>query len=221
MYLVRLTPKQQKKRAFQHPMLDNLRQYNPENDADLIARSVEGDQSAKQELFETHLIIVAWLVSRYLGNWPTTAQFLDDMVSEATMAIWEQIETLDKIIEGEHLRSKMILLCRKRIEQFLNNNMYIVNASLTTNQRRLRDGKNMEAHMAVDVGKHENSLTYVNDDEEVIDAIDVFEKLYETDSEEIVDLVYQALHCKHGIYEQDLSERQKERVHELASIMSH
>lgn len=220
MYLVRLTPKQKKRRAFQHPLMNNLPKYNPEKDSELISAAVNGNEEAKQELFDTHLIIGAWLISRYLGNWPVTVNFTDDMVSEVMLAIWEQINALDREIEGEHLRSKMILLCKKRIESFLNNNMYIVNASLSTNQIRIQNGEEIEAKMSVDIDSHVNRFTYDNDDISVIDAVDVFEKLYEADSEEIIDLVYQALHDTHGIYENNLSRRQKERIRELAQIMA-
>ena len=220
MLLVRLTDRQQKRRAFTHPLMQNLPKFDPENDEGLICRAVAGDVEAQEELFNTHLIIGAWLISRYLGNWSDADRFLDDMVSECVLAIWEQVSGLTEGFDGNHMRHRMVLLIKKRIESFLNNNMYIVNASLSTNQKRLQQNKPIEAAEAVEFSPVHDGLVYDNADVCIVDAVDSFERLYEADSEEIIDLVYQALQNKHGIYESNLSKKQKEKIRELAKLIS-
>lgn len=90
-----------------------------------------------KQLFETDkgtvfLGYIRWIVGRYLKYFPQTERFLDDMVSEAALAMCECI-ALD--LSYNETKRKIDKKVRYKIEKFLNDNRSLVRSSLSTNKR--------------------------------------------------------------------------------------
>jgi len=94
-----------------------------------------------KKLFDTDKDVVflgyiRWLVGRYLKYYPATDRFIDDMVMEATLAVYECIELG---LNYEDTKKKLDVKARYKIEKFLNDNRSMVRSSLSTNKRAQRN----------------------------------------------------------------------------------
>lgn len=226
--IIHLKSWQKKRFKFHHPLLDTCRPIPEDTVPSLVGKVLAGDKEARQELIMGHLILVKWLVGRYLYHWRETRRFQDDICSEGVAAVVEYVDqiTADR---KDDFRAVLVVKIKFAIEVYLNDMRTLVSASRATNFRRLKDGElpeyhyhtQLEGHSASEDGAAEYSnreaSTY-DDTPEYIDLLDSLERLKEIDSEEMVDMVLLVLEQQHQLLEEDLTERERELIHRLSSI---
>ena len=207
MNLVHLTSQQTKRRRFRHPLLDSTEDI----DAEVLAKQIEfyiatRSKQAKDDLIMGNLILVKWVVGRYLYHWPETRPYDDDMVSEGFTAVTTIVSELDEVVPPHELRAMMVARIKWKIEEWLNNNRSIVRASLRTNWNRLSEGRELEYVNSVPLdenllpGELDENLTCVD----VLDSLDALDAI---DKEEFIDVVLLMLERYPQILESEIPDR--------------
>ena len=215
MNLIHLTSQQTKRRNFDHPLLD----YSTECDGEVLDQLIAffvttRSKQSYDDLILGNLILVKWVVGRYLHHWPESRPFAEDMASEGIVAVTTIVNELVTVVPAAQLRAMMVHRIKRKIEEFLNDNRSIVNASLRTNQSRLREGRELEAIVPVQLderlvaGRRDENL--VN-----IDILDNFAALDSIDKEEFIDIVLLMLERYPQVLESELPERIKTLVESI------
>ena len=134
----------------------------------------------------------AYLVRNYVNNIAGASRYEDDLVSVAALSL---VEFINRIHEVEfetafHFRCLASLTQRNVMSKFLNDNLHIVRASLRTNTRRLKEGLPQEKHIAAPLeGAAFNQHSSYNTDIDLVDTLDSWEWVQESDKEELYELV--------------------------------
>ena len=143
MKIIRLSRGQTKWTAVNSPIFDHIRVRTDEENAALVkAFSITRSDELREELIFSNLHLVQHTVGRYLCNWPETKRWKDDIVSVGLETLIQQIDK----INGEHperFRGKVIIHMKCKIERYINDARTQVAASLSTNYRRIKNGRPM------------------------------------------------------------------------------
>lgn len=143
MKIIRLSRGQVKWSAVNNPIFDFIRvRTDTENSTLVSAFAITRSEELRAELIFSNLHLVQHTVGRYLANWPETKRWKDDMVSVGVETLIKQIDKIDGAFP-DRFRGKTVLHIKSQIEMHLNDIRTAVSASLSTNYRRLRDGKPM------------------------------------------------------------------------------
>lgn len=224
--IIHLTARQKNRLPFAHPLLDNRdAELTADEMEPLVARHLTGDRSATEALILGNLVLVKWLVGRYLFHWPESRRFEDDICSEGIMAVTAGIQEIDGPVGAGTIRAILVVKIKSAIEEYLNDFRSPVHASLSTNYRRVRQGRdpeyqytetltgNYELHERahLDVGVYDDTPAY-------IDVLDSLEHLRAVDSEEMVDMILLAIEQQHNLLEEDLTDRERKLIAALSSI---
>lgn len=215
MNLIHLTSQQTRSRKFEHPLLD----YSVDADAEVVAKLIEfylktRSKQAYDDLILGNLILVKWIVGRYLHHWPESRPYEDDMASEGITAVTSIINELDGPISPSELRAMMVVRIKREIEVYLNDNRSLVRAGISTNFSRLKHGKELEYANSVSLdeklvhGQLDENLTCID----VLDSLDALDCI---DKEEFVDLVLLMLERHPQILESEAPERIKNLIEQI------
>ena len=126
---------------FDHPLLDDVtKSYDRGKLDDLAWRVVEGEDP--EELVLALRSCLKLLVGRFLGNWPESASYVEDMVSEG----FSEIVRLCSDIPEDLLAMKSIFRITDNrvqygIEKMLNSSRSLASASPRTQLKRIKRGR--------------------------------------------------------------------------------
>ena len=215
MNLIHLTSQQTRCKSFDHPLLE----YSTDVNAEVLDKLVEfyiktRSKQAYDDLILGNLILVKWVVGRYLHHWPESRPYADDMASEGIMAVTEIVAGLDETIKSSELRAVMVVRIKRAIEFYLNDNRSIVRAGLSTNFSRLKAGQELEYANSVSLdeklvdGQLDESFAAID----VLDSLDALDCI---DKEEFVDLVLLMLERHPQILESEAPERVKNLIERI------
>lgn len=229
--VIHLSNRQRNRLPFQHELLDGVDELAEESFAPLVERHIAGDRRATDELIMGNLVLVKWLVGRYLYHWPETRRFSDDICSEGIAAVTEFFNKLKQPAEATSLKAILVVKIKSSIETLINDLRSPIHASLRTNFRRAASGENPEYYYAgaierdghgKDVLDHGQfgSLGRFDDTPEYIDVLDSLERLKEVDGEEMVDLVLLAIESQHNMAEADLTDDMRRLIKALADAVT-
>lgn len=217
MNVIHLTSKQKTRMPFNHPLLDNAKDLEETEIPALLFRHFKGDSQATQSLVLGNLGLVRAIVGRFLYHWPDSRRFEDDMVSEGFTALIQVLEDLT-LRKQHHLRPMMVMRIKLNIEVMLNDLRSHAAASLRTNFKRLKAGKAPEYIFAGQLNESTDAPAGSDSGELCVDVLDCLERLQEVDSEEMVDLVLNALEQFHRIKESDLLPQDMELLLKLTKL---
>ena len=180
--MVRLQPGQRRGAPVHHPLLKDLPKPLPKEQVEvLLARILEGDIEARNELILAHLPMLSHTVGRYLYNWPLTRRFLDEMVSAGVLGMTKAAADITEEALAEKTVGVIILgYIRKYIEEEVARLRGIVPASVRTNQRRVAAG--LEPIFGETVGDLtsqgvEDSHYYMEEGFEIFDVLEAVNQL--------------------------------------------
>lgn len=162
--VIRLRPWQKKFMDFRHELLDTS------NDYKLTDEQFAGADRHAQIL--SRMWVVRRVVGRFLYHWPVTEIWLDDMASVGL----EVISEFEDLTQEKPLLNQLIY----SIELMLNDSRSLVRASLITNRRRERDGRELE------YGEME-SLHNVGEEDDDLRQAELLDELTPEDREKYVD----------------------------------
>lgn len=217
MNVIHLTKRQKKRSAFEHPLLGDAKDLDQKQLVPLLERHFKGDLVATQDIVMGSRGLVRAVVGRFLYHWPETRRFEEDMVSEGFTALVQIMETLTLAKQG-HLRPMMVMKIKLNIEIMLNDMRSQMSASLSTNFQRLKDKRAPEYIYAGQLTEDNNAVGAFDAGPTYVDIMDSLERLQEVDSEEMVDLVLNALEEFHRIKESDLSSKDTELLLKLTKL---
>src|SRR3989304_8858033 len=189
MNLIHLTSQQNKRRNFDHPLLDECKDFTVEViDGQIEFYIATRNKQAFDDLVLGNLILVKWVVGRYLHHWPESRPYEDDMASEGICAVTSIVAELHEVILVGQLRAIMVARIKHQIEEFLNNNRSLVRASLRTNRNRRKQGRELEYTNSVTL---DEKLVYGSRDEGLVcvDILDSYDIIDSIDKEEFIDIV--------------------------------
>lgn len=218
MNLIHLTSRQTKQAKFNHPLLENSKEL----EADVLDKLIEfyiasHDKTAFDDLILGNLILVKWVVGRFLYHWPESREFEDDMASEGIVAITEIVTGLTEVLPGVQLRAMIVARVKGKIERYLNDNRSLVRASTRTNQRRFREGKDLEYTNTVQLD--ERAVSALDDNLAAIDILDSLDSIESIDNEELIDAVMLAIEHHPQLLESELSLPLKELIERIVKAL--
>jgi len=92
---VHLRSYHRKVKKFKHPLLDGVKPITEERAAELVEQYLDLPNKANQALLIVGLLsALRHLIGRYIGNWPATRPYLDDMIGEGLLSIVKTVNTL-------------------------------------------------------------------------------------------------------------------------------
>lgn len=125
-----------------NPVFQHKKYLSDEDNKKIVsAFAILRSQELRDELFFSNLHLVEHTVGRYLANWPETRRWKDDMVSVGIQTLLERIDKIDP--NRSNFRANTVNHLKSQIEMYLNKQRTSIHASLSTNYRRLREGKPM------------------------------------------------------------------------------
>lgn len=140
MHLIRLLPSQQRVKKLKHPAFKDVVSFSFKELEVITQERLNGRPS--KPLILALRSTARYLVGRYLWHYPATCRFLDEMVSEALLAITMMVNSLerDMLIDSniQKIASKRI---RYRIEDMLNNLQGFASPSMTRQKQIIREGQ--------------------------------------------------------------------------------
>ncbi len=224
--IIHLTGRQKNRLPFSHPVLDcREHELTVDEIGPLVERHLKGDAAATEALILGNLVLVKWLVGRYLFHWPESRRFEDEICSEGLVAVTEGIREIDGPVGAGAIRAVLVVKIKSAIETFLNDFRSPIHASLSTNWRRVRQGRDPEYQYTEAVGvtpesggSVRNDVGVYDDTPAYVDVLDSLERLREVDSEEMVDMVLLAIEQQHRLLESDLTDEERKLIAALASI---
>jgi len=141
MKLIRLHKRQRASSRVCNPIFDNLLiKTDAENFLLLQKYLTTRSAVVREEIVLSNLHLVRHTVGRYLFHWAETKRWEDDMVSVGLLTLMQSIEKME-IKQSSYFRPWTVCRLKHDIETYLNKSRCSVSASLSTNYRRLRDGK--------------------------------------------------------------------------------
>lgn len=143
MRIVRLSKGQTRWSAVDSPIFEHKLFIEDEENCKILEKYLKNkDQETKDQVFFSNIHLIEHTVGRYLANWPETRRWKEDMVSVGVVTLLTRIEkvTEDKI---KNFRANTVMHLKSQIEMFINRQITSVSASLSTNYRRLREGKDL------------------------------------------------------------------------------
>jgi hypothetical protein len=125
---------------FDHPLLDDvIKSYDSDKLDDLAWQVVKGDDP--EELVLALRSCLKLLVGRFLGNWPESAPYVDDMVSEGFTEIVRLCNNIPEDLLIEKSMFKIVVYrAQQGIERMLNKIRSLATASHTTQWKRIAQG---------------------------------------------------------------------------------
>ncbi len=210
---------------FDHPLLDDvIKSYNRGKLNTLAWQVVEGEDP--EELVMALRSCLKLLVGRFLGNWPESAPYVDDMVSEGLSEI---VRLCNDIPEDLLAKKSIFKIADSRaqygIEKMLNNSRSLSSASPRTQMTRIGRGEDplyvqSVSDTLLSTPEDETAFHPVEDgDEKIREILEVIRMLKPADEidEKILDPLYwdmsdAELAMKSGISPQAIRKR-KLRLH--------
>lgn len=154
MKIIRLSRNQVRWVAVNNPIFDHKVVKTDEENKELVDSYIEtGCPKLREQLILCNLHLVEHTVGRYLANWPETIRWKDDMVSVGLTTLILQVDKINTSTIAEFFRAKTVLHLKNQIEMALNDSRTSVSASLSTNYRRVRDGKPMASVPEISLDK--------------------------------------------------------------------
>lgn len=119
--LVHLRSYHRKVKKFKHPLLDGVKPITEELADELVSKYIDNPCARTRSLLIMGLLsALRHLIGRYLGNWPATRPYLDDMVSEGLLSIVKTVNTLDtETLAGRSILHVATMRATKSIEALL------------------------------------------------------------------------------------------------------
>ena len=215
MNLIHLTSQQTKRRNFDHPLLD----YSQEVEVEVLNKQIEfyianRSKQAYDDIILSNLILVKWVVGRYLHHWPESRPYADDLASEGILAVTSIVNELEVVVPAVELRAMMVHRIKRKVEEFLNNNRSIIHASLRTNQSRFREGKELEYVSSVTLDEQQ-VRGQLDENLVCIDILDNFDLIDAIDKEEFIDIVLIMLERYPQVLESEVPERVKRLIEHI------
>lgn len=181
--MIRLKPSHTRILPVDHPLFDSILKSEPDVIDIWIQKTKKGDEDSREKLILSHLPLLRHTVGRYLGNWPVTHRYLDEMVSTGVTTIVQIINALpDHVSNYEELGTVLFNHVCAAIEDEIARLIGIVSASPRTNRRRLQHGDDIdseEAELDVDNIKIRENADYIENGFDLIDALDAIQFLME------------------------------------------
>jgi DNA-directed RNA polymerase specialized sigma subunit len=207
---------------FEHELNVYAEKKLSRNEAELLMqRHLRNEPGATDDLIIGHICLIYWLVGRYVHHWVECRRFIDDMYSEGLLALVQSVKEIDESQDIDVFRGKVIVRTKSNIENMLNNLRFPVNASLSTNFRRIRDSKPTEHKVGESFNESLGGVYSYDDGPTYVDLLDSLRALQEVDSEEMVDLVLLAMEQRHNILEQDLTDKERDMINILSKLGGH
>jgi hypothetical protein len=129
-----------KVKNFNHPLLDDVtKSYDTDKLDDLAWQVVEG--SDPEELVMALRSCLKLLVGRFLGNWPESAPYVDDMVSEGFCEIVRLCNDIpEDLLTQKSIFKITVYRAQYGIEKMLNSLRSLSSASPRTQLKRIVQG---------------------------------------------------------------------------------
>lgn len=196
--MIHLTPAQQRRKKFKHPLLDNVPPLlTPERFDQLLTAYFETAKvrikriEIGQELIVNYFRLLRSVVARFLFHWPVSRRFLDEMISTGAEVITRVITNLtsEQLQETDRFKSLGGLIesrLRLNIEITLNDFRGVAPFSRCHNYRRERVGKDpLYGNVASDLTSEavQDSQQYIDIDSLTFEIKDAIRKIAETDIE--------------------------------------
>lgn len=166
---------------FDHPLLDGVRSYTGAELQSLALAAID-DPSKGDDLAMALRSCLRHMIGRFLGNWPASDPYLDDMVSEGMFAVSKMIPQLSiDMLAGRPVLKVASQRMQDAIEVMLNNMRSIAAPSTSTQCNLLRKGKDPLYLEAVNVveedAKTDSGHSYKNDIFDVLEQIEVKDEI--------------------------------------------
>jgi len=220
-FVVHLRKDQQNTSKFSHPMQKFGIDLEDEEVEQLMQVVLDESQDkktrdkARDDLILSYIHIVNWMVGRYVSNWFESREYVDDMYSEALLAVTQVVNQMTEVDLNSTL-AKIIVTIKTNIDMMLNEMRFPIHASLRTQYRRIAVGASPEYIDATII--HDDEVSVQDESFMMVDVLDSLERLQEVDSEEMIDLVLLALENHHEIRKRDISDEERELIEQLVKI---
>lgn len=239
--VIDLSPSMQRRLNFRNELLDGVDFYKVELEdlMPVIERYIDKRSNADKEVIVLGMMWLAKdVVCRFRAHFPEVRNMTDDLASEAVLALNEFV---NKIEDTEVIFNRLQKFIISRCTAYINDNRCAFGASKSTNDRRLREGRETEYNFAVEyndelVGKESEAFelvdmltdlkffleAYRNGEipitPEMIDFVDSIERLVQVDFEEMRDLVLGHLKNDFGLAEDKLTDSQQSLLEDLIKL---
>jgi len=184
---------------FDHPLLDDVLKSYDRGKLDTLAWQVVDDGANPEELVMALRSCLKLLVGRFIGNWPESNSYVDDMVSEGLSEI---VRLCNDIPEDLLAKKSIFKIADSRaqygIEKMLNSSRSLASASPRTQTKRI--GRNEDPLYVQSVSdtllstpEDESAFHPIeNGDEKIRDILEVIKMLEPADEidEKILDPLY-------------------------------
>lgn len=122
-----------KVRKFKHPLLSNVSSVTEEQAKELVdAYLNERTPSTREALIKGLFSTLRYTVGRYLANFPSTRQHLDDMVSEGLLTIVQTVDNLNRdVLKGRSI----IKIVSQRIPRHIEHMLYVTGSIACPSQK--------------------------------------------------------------------------------------
>ena len=184
----------------EHPLLDACEPVS-EAELDQMVSDTLLDSSTGERLVLALRSSLRHMVSRYLGNFPESAAFTDDMVSEGFLAICELVENLSlDLLNGRTILYVASQRVQNRITHMLNSCKSLAAPAVSTQELRIKNNED-----PLYLGQSDLKDVDVDDRRMMLDIRDIYEALEEIEAQDGLDA---QLLCPYnwGRTEQDLAD---------------
>lgn len=173
--LVRLKHYHKKVHGLDHELLDGAKTYTEDE--------LQGMMGDKDQLLMALRFALRMLVGRYLGNWPETRRFEDEMVSEGFLALSQLMSEISfDFLAGRDILKVAGQHMTDAIEVYLNANQSLSAPSMSTQRRALDAGEDvLYRHAEADIYCLPDSHPETPSGEALRDVLDAFCKLEPVD----------------------------------------
>jgi hypothetical protein len=187
--LVHLRSYHRRVKKFKHPLLDPAAPISEIEAASLVAQWLaHGDYESKSALVKGLMSSLRHLIGRYLGNWPCTRAYLDDMVSEGLLSLVKTVNNLTPdVLNGRSILHVAPMRAAKAIETMLYDLGSITGPSKRTHETYAAAGEDMPHRVAEggldDVSLADNSTQQEQDLIDAEDALSVMAARLQLDAD--------------------------------------
>lgn len=206
--IISLKTSMQQRRDFDHPLMDEVGFYKlePEQCQTIIKRYIQTRTEDDQYILtQCYMWVVKDMVCRFRAHWPQTLNMTDDLVGVGLEALSQFIKEGDKLgvkpipFPEQEIQffNRIQSFIHNRMRTYINDNRSTFGGSAKTNERRKREGEELEYNFA---GEIKDEITGGEVCEPwIIDLLDSMECVNDADAEEMRDKVLEFLKDEHGI----------------------
>ena len=161
---------------FHHPLMPYVPEATKEALVDLINLTVIGDETAKQQLIQHLLTVIAKrCIGMILSVYPGYINELDDMVSEAALEIVSQVSNLSQIVPANNVdptkfMNYIAVKVLQQVTEMLSQNE-LIPVPKTTKRRKWHQGKETSITVFRDAAL-DNIPSSIDSDFEVREALE-------------------------------------------------